>query len=62
MDLTGDLLESFLTQVTGGFMAGAVTVVVLGVVLVAASVFYARLLPLVERIRPASRGNGESFG
>ena len=49
-NLAGDLLESFLRQATDGFIPAAVTVMVLGVVLIAASLSWGALSSRVRRI------------
>ena len=49
-NLAGDLLESFLRQATAGFIPAAVSVMVLGVVLVVASLFWGALSSPVRRI------------
>ena len=43
IELAGDLLEVFAREVTSGFMPAAVAVMVVGVVLIAASVVQGRL-------------------
>ena len=57
IELAGDLLEVFAREVTSGFMTAAVAVIVVGVVLVAASVVHARLAspPTSAPRRPGAR-------
>ena len=52
--LAGDLLESFGRQATAGFIPAAVTVVVLGGVLIVASLFAGGLTAMVKRLLPGS--------
>jgi hypothetical protein len=60
IDLSGDLMESFARQVTAGFMPAAVTVMVLGVVLIVASLFAGALMAVARRLLPSSGSNGRS--
>ena len=55
--LAGDLMESFARQVTAGFIPAAVTVMVVGAVLIAASFFADPLAAAARRLTPRS-GNG----
>ena len=52
--LAGDLLESFGRQATAGFILAAVTVMVLGGVLIVASLFAGVLTAMVKRVLPGS--------
>ena len=52
--LAGDLLESFGRQATAGFIPAAVTVMVLGGVLIVASLFAGVLTAMVKRVLPGS--------
>lgn len=56
IDLAGDLMESFARQATAGFMPAAVTVMVLGGLLIVASLFAGALTAMVRRLIPASGG------
>ena len=58
IDLAGDLMESFARQATDGFMPAAVTVLVLGVVLIVASLFAGALMAIARRLLPSSGSNG----
>ena len=49
IELAGDLLETFIREVTSGFMPATVAVMVVGVVLIAASLSYDRMWPLLKR-------------
>ena len=55
--LAGDLMESFARQVTAGFIPAAVTVMVIGTVLIAASFFADPLAAAARRLMPRS-GDG----
>ena len=55
INLAGDLAESFARQATAGFIPAAVTVMVIGGILLAASFFAEALWALVKRLLP---GNG----
>ncbi len=57
--LAGDLAESFASQLTSGFLAGAVTVVVVGAVLFGASFFADQIWLTVRRLLPGSAGDGQ---
>ena len=48
VNLAGDLLESFGRQATAGFIPAVVMVIALGVVLIAASLFYGKLSSAVR--------------
>lgn len=57
INLAGDLVESFARQATAGFIPASVTVMVIGGVLIAASLFFGALSGVVRRILPSSDGN-----
>ena len=57
IDLAGDLLESFARQVTSGFIPAAVAVMVVGGVLIIASLFAGTIWSVVSRAFPSS-GDG----
>ena len=56
INLAGDLMESFARQATAGFIPAAVTVMVLGGVLIVASLFAGALTAVVQRLIPGSGG------
>ena len=56
ISLTGDLMESFARQFTGGFIPGTATVLLFGVVLFAASFFADRFWSIVRGALSGSRG------
>ena len=56
IDLAGDLLESFVHQATAGFVPATAVVMVLGVLLIAASLYYGRLTALARRFMPDYEG------
>ena len=58
ISLAGDMAESFARQVSAGFVPAAVTVLVVGAVLFAASFFADVIWAAVRRILPGSDGNG----
>lgn len=58
IDLAGDLMESFGRQATAGFIPTAVTVMVLGGVLIVASLFADPLTAFARRLMPGSGNNG----
>ena len=58
INLAGDLGESFARQMTAGFIPAAVTVMVIGGVLLVASLFAAGLWAAVRRVLPSGNGNG----
>ena len=58
ISLAGDMAESFARQVSAGFVPAAVTVLVVGAVLFAASFFADALWAILRRILPGSDGNG----
>ncbi len=62
MDLAGDLLESFVRRATAGFVPGTLTVMALGGVLIAASLFCGRLSALARRTRHAPERSGRGGG
>ena len=57
ISLTGDLMESFARHATAGFIPEATTVLVIGVVLVAASFFASVLWSMLRRVLPGSGGD-----
>ena len=59
ISLAGDLVESFVSQLTSGFLPGAVTVAVIGAVLFGASFFAYQIWHTVSRLRSGSSGNGQ---
>ncbi len=56
INLTGDLMESFGRQVTAGFIPAAVTVMVLGLALIVASLFAGTLMAVGQRLLPRLNG------
>ncbi len=58
IDLAGDFMESFARQATAGFIPAAVTVLVLGVVLIVASLFAGALTAVARRLMPGSGRSG----
>ena len=59
ISLAGDLAESFVSQLTSGFLPGAVTVAAIGAVLFGASFFVYQIWHTVSRLRSGSSGNGQ---
>lgn len=57
VSLAGDLAESFARQATAGFIPSSVTIMVIGALLVAASLLSGILSALAGRILPGSDGN-----
>ena len=57
INLTGDLVESLARQATAGFIPAAVLVIVLGVLLIAASLLWGVLSPVARRLIPGSSGD-----
>ena len=57
INLAGDLGESFARQMTAGFVPAAVTVIVIGGVLIVASLFASGLWAVVRRVLPGGGGN-----
>ena len=60
INLAGDLVESFARQATAGFIPASVTVMVIGGLLIVASLASGVLLALVQRIVPGLNGNGRN--
>ena len=60
INLAGDLVESFARQATAGFIPASVTVMVIGGLLIVASLASGVLLTLVQRIVPGLNGNGRN--
>ena len=58
ISLAGDMAESFAQQVSAGFVPAAVTVLVVGALLVVGSFFAEALWAILRRILPGSDGNG----
>ena len=58
INLAGDLGESFARQITAGFIPAAVTVIVIGGVLVVASLFAGVLWSVVRRVLPGAGDTG----
>ena len=58
ISLAGDMAESFARQVSAGFVPAAVTVLVVGAVLFAASFFADVIWAILRRVLPGSDGNG----
>ena len=56
ISLTGDLMESFARQFTGGFLLGTVTVLLIGAVLFGASFFADRLWSVVRGAMSGAKG------
>ena len=57
LDLVGDMAESFVRQATAGFILPAVVMIVIGTVLIAASLLSGPLPGAARRIMPGSDGN-----
>ena len=57
INLAGDIVESFARQATAGFIPASVAIMVIGGLLVAASLLSNVLIGLVRRILPSSDGN-----
>ena len=57
INLAGDLVESFVRQVTAGFIPGVVAVMVIGGVLVVSSLSSGGFWSLVRRVLPGSGGD-----
>ena len=60
IDLAGDILESFARQVTAGFIPAATTVMVVGLVLIIASLFAGILWSLVRQALPGIGSDNDS--
>lgn len=60
INLAGDLVESFARQATAGFIPASITVMVIGGLLVVASLLSGVLSGVAGRILPGSRGNGRN--
>ena len=60
IDLAGDLMESFARQVTAGFLPAAITVMVIGAVLLIGSFFAVPAWAAVRGILPGSGGDRRS--
>ncbi len=61
VDLAGDLLESLVRQATTGFMPATAIVIAAGLLLIAASLFYGKLLALVGRNPPTQEHSGHDW-
>lgn len=60
INLAGDLVESFARQATSGFIPPVVAVMVIGAVLIVASLLSGALSGVMRRILPSSGGNGRN--